>query len=196
MTIHPSLTAIESRPTIVVSSVLLDVSKTMCITNRGDGAGGGVHPDRLVVGVNGFAGISFAWMGLRRGDRAAGGESSTLSRLTTRTGCMDGGGKRHPAASHSGGNRHECHAAICHLPAWLAQTLEKPFSGTTSMPRPPNSPLVSTCIARNCSALRDLGVRIEAGQHAIDRILHQFLVRHWIDVLAAHPLEHVAKQSE
>ena len=31
----PSLTAIESRPTIVVSSVLLAVSKTMCITNRG-----------------------------------------------------------------------------------------------------------------------------------------------------------------
>ena len=88
----PSLTAIESRPTIVVSSVLLAVSKTMCITNRGDGAGGGVHPDRLVVGVNGFAGISFAWMGLRRGDRAAGGESSTLSRLTTLTGCMDGVG--------------------------------------------------------------------------------------------------------
>ena len=60
---------------------------------RGDGAGlSGVHPDRLVVGVNGFAGISFAWMGLRRGDRAAGGESSTLSRLTTLTGCMDGVG--------------------------------------------------------------------------------------------------------
>ena len=72
-------------------------------------------------------------------------------------------------------------------------TLKKPFSGMTSMPRPPNSPLVSTCISRNCSAF----MYEECGSRPVSmplmRILHQFLVRDRINVLASHPLEHVAK---
>ena len=37
---------------------------------------------------------------------------------------------------------------------------------------------------------------IEAGQHAVDRILDQGLVGDRIDVFEAHPLEGIAKQSE
>ena len=39
-------------------------------------------------------------------------------------------------------------------------------------------------------------MRIEAGQHAVDRMLDQFLVRDRIDVVAADALDHIAKQSE
>ena len=41
-----------------------------------------------------------------------------------------------------------------------------------------------------------IGVRIKAGQHAVDRIFHQFLVGDRIDVLVTHPLEYIAKQRE
>jgi hypothetical protein len=40
------------------------------------------------------------------------------------------------------------------------------------------------------------GMRIEAGQHAIDRILDQGLVGDRIDVFEAHPLKGIAKQCE
>ena len=40
------------------------------------------------------------------------------------------------------------------------------------------------------------GVRIEAGQHTVDRILDQVSVGDRIDVIEAHPLQHIAKQSE
>jgi hypothetical protein len=37
---------------------------------------------------------------------------------------------------------------------------------------------------------------VEAGQHAVDRILNQFLVRDRINVLAAYLLEHISEQGE
>ena len=44
--------------------------------------------------------------------------------------------------------------------------------------------------------VHERGVRIEAGQHAVDGIVDQVRVGDWIDVFAAHPLEHIAKQGE
>ncbi len=52
-------------------------------------------------------------------------------------------------------------------------TLKKPFSGTTSTPRPPNSPLVSTCIARNCSAF----MNVECGSRPVSMPLMASLMR-------------------
>ena len=39
-------------------------------------------------------------------------------------------------------------------------------------------------------------MRVQAGEHAVDGILHQVLVADRIDVFGAHPLEHVAEQGE
>ena len=39
-------------------------------------------------------------------------------------------------------------------------------------------------------------MRVEAGQHAVDRVLDQVLVVDRIDVFRAHPLEHVAEQGQ
>jgi hypothetical protein len=39
-------------------------------------------------------------------------------------------------------------------------------------------------------------MRIEAGQHAADRGLHKLAVIGLLDIVAAHPLEHVAEQIE
>ncbi len=37
-------------------------------------------------------------------------------------------------------------------------------------------------------------MRIEAGQHALDRRLDELFVRDLLDIVLAHPLEHVAEQ--
>ena len=41
-----------------------------------------------------------------------------------------------------------------------------------------------------------LGVRVERGQHAVDRVLDQVEVVDFLDVVVAHPFKNVAKQIE
>jgi len=40
------------------------------------------------------------------------------------------------------------------------------------------------------------GVGVEAGEHAVDRVLDQVLVVDRVDVVAMHPLQHVAEQGQ
>ena len=66
-------------------------------------------------------------------------------------------------------------------------TLMMPFSSLTSMPRPPNSPLVWICMSLNALAfMSDYADR--AGQHAVDRGFDQLLVVDGIDVFGADAL--------
>ena len=75
-------------------------------------------------------------------------------------------------------------------------TLTRPSSIVTSMPRPPNSPRVCTCMSRKLFGVHVARMRIEPGEHAVDRRLDQLGVVRLLDVVGAHALEHVAEQIE
>jgi hypothetical protein len=53
----PSPTAVESWLRIMVSSVMLTVSRTMCFSGTPQGPGGGVRPDRADHADRGMAGV-------------------------------------------------------------------------------------------------------------------------------------------
>src|SRR5258706_10077591 len=74
-------------------------------------------------------------------------------------------------------------------------TLIRPSSMVTSMPRPPNSPRVCTCMSRTLR-IHVARMRIEPGQHAVDRRFDQLAVVGFLHVVGAHALEYVAEQAE
>ncbi len=75
-------------------------------------------------------------------------------------------------------------------------TLTRPSSIVTSMPRPPNSPRVCTCMSRKLLRVHVARMRIETGEHAVDRRFDQLGVVRLLDIVGAHALEHVAEQIE
>ena len=64
------------------------------------------------------------------------------------------------------------------------------------MPRPPNLPLGLHLHVAELLGVHVAAMRIEPAQHAVQRILHQFLVGDRLDIIGADPLEHVAEQRE
>ena len=75
-------------------------------------------------------------------------------------------------------------------------TLTRSFSIVTSMPRPPNSPLVWTRMSLAASGVHVGRMRIERGQHAVDGALDQRLLVRRRHILGAHALEDVAENRE
>ena len=75
-------------------------------------------------------------------------------------------------------------------------TFTRPSSMPTSMPRPPNSPCVPTCSSLNASWSKYGGVRIEAGQHAVDRLGDELLVFDGLDVVALDRPEHFGERAQ
>ena len=64
----------------------------------------------------------------------------------------------------------------------------------TSMPRPPNSPRVCTCMSRKLLRVHVARMRIEPGQHAVDRRFEELAVVRLFHVIGAHALEHIAEK--
>ena len=77
-----------------------------------------------------------------------------------------------------------------------ATTLTRPSSIVTSMPSPPNSPWVVSCMSRQALLVHVARMRIERGDHAVDRRLDQLGVVGLFDVVGPDPLEHLAEQIE
>src|SRR6478609_9676208 len=76
-----------------------------------------------------------------------------------------------------------------------ATTLINPSSIVTSMPSPPNSPRVCTCMSE-AFGIHVARMGIEPGQHAVDRGFYQLAVVRLLDIVGAHALEYVAEQIE
>ena len=75
-------------------------------------------------------------------------------------------------------------------------TLTSSFSIVTSMPRPPNSPLVWTRMSLRGFGIQVGRMRIERGQHAVDGVLDQRLLVRRRHILRAHALEDVAEDRQ
>ena len=75
-------------------------------------------------------------------------------------------------------------------------TLTSSFSMVTSMPRPPNSPLVWTRMSLRGFGIHVGGMRIERGEHAVDGVLDQRLLVGRRHILRPHALENVAEDRQ
>ncbi len=75
-------------------------------------------------------------------------------------------------------------------------TLMMPSSMVTSMPRPPNSPDVSSCTSGIIDRLEIARMRVERGQHALDGSVDQRALVGRIDIFGADTVEDFAEQGE
>ena len=82
------------------------------------------------------------------------------------------------------------------VPSMGAMILGTPCTSEISMPRPPNLPVILACDSLNSCLVHVVGMRIEAAEHALERILGQIVGAELAHVIALDELDDAVEQRE